>query len=164
MIDHKPGHADWLTFYINDTGSGISDDKISNLSYPFLSQTQVDHFNHGSGLTFFLCNQLFKKLNGQLNICSKVDISIRHTIRIAMEMEKKAAEKQEKLLDGVTSMLGITSKDVRGIVIEQLQAYGFDCLVNEDRQINCDDDLLLTDNPQRTDDDTLLLAGDEMGW
>ncbi|QLH62821.1 phosphotransferase RcsD [Serratia symbiotica] len=164
VIDHEPGHADRLIFHINDTGSGISDEEISNLSYPFLSQTQVDRFNHGSGLTFFLCNQLCKKLNGQLNICSKVDIGTRHTIRIAMEMEKKAAEKQEKLLDGVTALLDITSKEVRGIVTEQLQAYGADCLVDEDRQINCDYDLLLTDNPQRTDDDTLLLAGDEMGW
>lgn len=106
VIDHEPGHADWLIFHINDTGSGISDEEISNLSYPFLSQTQVDRFNHGSGLTFFPCNQLCKKLNSQLNICSKVDIGTRHTIRIAMEMEKKAAGKQEKLLDGVTSPTG----------------------------------------------------------
>nr|WP_201786741.1 hypothetical protein [Serratia symbiotica] len=45
MIDHEPGHADRLIFHINDTGSGISDEEISNLSYPFLSQTQVDRFN-----------------------------------------------------------------------------------------------------------------------
>ncbi len=122
----------------------------------------MDRFNHGSGLTFFLCNQLCNKLNGQLNICSKVDIGTRHTIRIAIEMEKKAAEKQGKLLDGVTALLDITSKEVCGIVNEQLQAYSADCLVDEDRQINCDYDLLLTDNPQRTDDDTLLLAGDKM--
>ncbi|MCR2752435.1 ATP-binding protein, partial [Salmonella enterica] len=90
---------------INDTGSGISNEEISNLNYPFLSQTLVDRFNHGSGLTFFLCNQLCKKLNGQLDIRSKVDIGTRYTIRVAMEMERKEPQEQEKLLDGVTALL-----------------------------------------------------------
>lgn len=89
VIDHEPEHPDRLIFQINDTGSGISNEEISNLNYPFLSQTLVDRFNHGSGLTFFLCNQLCKKLNGQLDIHSKVDIGTRYTIRVAMEMEKK---------------------------------------------------------------------------
>ncbi len=37
VIDHKTGHTDRLIFHINDTGSSISDEEISNLSYPFLS-------------------------------------------------------------------------------------------------------------------------------
>lgn len=86
MIDHEPGHVDRLIFHINDIGSSISDEEISNLNYPFLNQMHVDRFNHGSGLTFLLCNQLCKKLNGQLDICSKVDIGTRHTIRITMKM------------------------------------------------------------------------------
>jgi two-component system sensor histidine kinase RcsD len=164
VVDHEPGHPDRLVFHINDTGSGISNEEISNLNYPFLSQTLVDRFNHGSGLTFFLCNQLCKRLNGQLDIRSKVDIGTRYTIRVAMEMEKKEAQEQEKLLDGVTALLDITSEEVRGIVTQQLQAYGASCIVAEDRQINRDYDVLLTDNPQRADDYTLLLATDEAGW
>ncbi|MGJ5869602.1 phosphotransferase RcsD [Serratia sp. OLHL2] len=164
VIDHEPEHPDRLIFQINDTGSGISNEEISNLNYPFLSQTLVDRFNHGSGLTFFLCNQLCKKLNGQLDIRSKVDIGTRYTIRVAMEMERKEPQEQEKLLDGVTALLDITSDEVRGIVTRLLQAYGADCLVAEDRAVNRDYDVLLTDNPQRADDYTLLLATDEPGW
>ncbi|HGM6628106.1 TPA: phosphotransferase RcsD [Serratia marcescens] len=164
VVDHEPEHPDRLIFQINDTGSGISNEEISNLNYPFLSQTLVDRFNHGSGLTFFLCNQLCKKLNGQLDIRSKVDIGTRYTIRVAMEMEKKEPQEQEKLLDGVTALLDVTSDEVRGIVTRLLQAYGADCLVADDRAVNRDYDVLLTDNPQRADDYTLLLATDEPGW
>lgn len=86
VINYEPGYTDQLIFHINDSGFGISDEEINNLKYSFLSQTQVDSFNHGSWFTFLLCNQLFKKLNGQLNICSKVDIGTRHTTRIAMKI------------------------------------------------------------------------------
>lgn len=164
VIDHEPEHPDRLVFHINDTGSGISNEEISNLNYPFLSQTLVDRFNHGSGLTFFLCNQLCKKLNGQLDIRSKIDIGTRYTIRVPMEMEKKETEAQEKLLDGVTALLDITSEEVRGIVTHLLHAYGASCIVADERQINRDYDVLLTDNPQRADDYTLLLTSDEAGW
>ncbi|VEA66871.1 Sensor-like histidine kinase RcsD [Serratia plymuthica] len=164
VIDHEPEHQDRLVFHINDTGSGISNEEISNLNYPFLSQTLVDRFNHGSGLTFFLCNQLCKKLNGQLDIRSKVDIGTRYTIRVPMEMERKDTEAQEKLLDGVTALLDVTSEEVRGIVTTLLHAYGASCIIADDRQVNRDYDVLLTDTPQRADDYTLLLTTDEMGW
>ncbi|MGB8664576.1 MAG: phosphotransferase RcsD [Serratia inhibens] len=164
VIDHEPEHQDRLVFHINDTGSGISNEEISNLNYPFLSQTLVDRFNHGSGLTFFLCNQLCKKLNGQLDIRSKVDIGTRYTIRVPMEMEKKDTEAQEKLLDGVTALLDVTSEEVRSIVTTLLHAYGASCIIADDRQVNRDYDVLLTDNPQRADDYTLLLTTDEAGW
>ncbi|WP_252405277.1 ATP-binding protein, partial [Escherichia coli] len=45
VVDHEPEHPDRLIFQINDTGSGISNEEISNLNYPFLSQTLVDRFN-----------------------------------------------------------------------------------------------------------------------
>ncbi|EFE95632.1 phosphotransferase RcsD [Serratia odorifera] len=164
VVDHEPEHPERLVFHINDTGSGISNEEISNLNYPFLSQTLVDRFDHGSGLTFFLCNQLCKKLNGQLDIRSKLDIGTRYSIRVPMEIERRDDEEQEKLLDGVTALLDITSEEIRGIVTHQLQSYGANCLIAEDRQINRDYDVLLTDNPQRADDYTLLLASDEAGW
>lgn len=164
IVDHEPGHPDQLVFHINDTGSGISNEEISNLNYPFINQTLGDRFNHGSGLTFFLCNQLCEKLNGKLDIRSKVDIGTRYSIRVAMEMEKKEAGEQEKLLDGVTVLLDITSEEVRGIVTQRLQAYSASFIMVEDRKTNRDYDIVLTDNPQRADDYTLLLATDEAGW
>jgi two-component system sensor histidine kinase RcsD len=166
VVEHEAERPDQLIFQINDTGSGISNEEISNLNYPFLSQTLVDRFNHGSGLTFFLCNQLCKRLNGQLDIRSKVDIGTRYTIRVPMEIVHPQEEdaQEEKLLDGVTTLLDITSEEVRGIVTHWLQVYGANCIIADDRPVNRDYDVLLTDNPQRADDYTLLLASDEPGW
>ncbi|MFA3761697.1 phosphotransferase RcsD [Yersinia sp. 2466 StPb PI] len=162
-VGHEPGHPEQLIIQITDTGVGISDEEISNLNYPFLSQTLVDRYNHGSGLTFFLCNQLCKKLNGQLEIRSKVDIGTRYTIRVTMAIQNEQVEEQEKLLDGVTALLDITSEEVRSIITTLLNSFGANCIVADDRLPGRDYDVTLTDNPQQYDNFTLLLVSDEVG-
>ncbi|CNK03308.1 phosphotransfer intermediate protein in two-component regulatory system with RcsBC [Yersinia mollaretii] len=162
-VDHEPGHPEQLIIQITDTGVGISDEEISNLNYPFLSQTLVDRYNHGSGLTFFLCNQLCRKLNGQLEIRSKIDIGTRYTIRVTMAIENEQQEEQEKLLDGVTALLDITSEEVRSIITTLLGSFGANCIIADDRLPGRDYDVTLTDNPQHYDNFTLLLTSDEVG-
>ncbi|GAA3600834.1 phosphotransferase RcsD [Gibbsiella greigii] len=164
VAETDPASPDRLIFHVNDTGAGLSSDELSNLDYPFTSQALADRFNQGSGLTFFLCNQLCKKLNGQLDIRSKPDIGTRYIIHVTMEAEQKEEEEPEKLLDGVKALLDITSEEVRSIVTHLLHTYGADCLIAEEHAANHDYDILLTDNPQRADDYTLLLASDEPGW
>lgn len=163
--EHDAEQPGQLVFHITDTGSGISKEELSNLNYPFLSQTMLDRFNHGSGLTFFLCNQLCKKLGGQLEIRSKLDIGTRYTVRIKQaleEIEPHAAH--EKLLDDVTLLLDITSEEVRGIVTRTMNAYGAVCIVADERQITREYDVLLTDAPQNSGQYTLLLTSDEAGF
>ncbi|MBU9829583.1 phosphotransferase RcsD [Rahnella sp. FC061912-K] len=156
---------DQLVFHITDTGSGISKEELSNLNYPFLSQTLVDRFNHGSGLTFFLCNQLCKKLGGQLEIRSKLNIGTRYTVRVKQRPEAQEIEAEhEKLLTDVTALLDITSDEVRGIVTRTMNAYGAVCIVADERQLMREYDVLLTDNPQNSDKFTLLLTDDESGF
>ncbi|CNH82236.1 MULTISPECIES: phosphotransferase RcsD [Yersinia] len=162
-VDHEPEHPEQLIIQIIDTGVGISDEEISNLNYPFLSQTLVDRYNHSSGLTFFLCNQLCKKLNGQLEIRSKVDIGTRYTIRVTIDVENDQQEEQEKLLDGVTALLDITSEEVRSIITTLLNSFGANCIIVDDRLPGRDYDVTVTDNPQHYDNFTLLLASDEVG-
>ncbi|EPW5279580.1 phosphotransferase RcsD [Yersinia enterocolitica] len=162
-VDHEPGHPEQLIIQITDTGVGISDEEISNLNYPFLSQTLADRYNHSSGLTFFLCNQLCKKLNGQLEIRSKVDIGTRYTIRVTIAIQNEQEEEQEKLLDGVTVLLDITSEEVRSIITTLLNSFGANCIIVDDRLPGRDYDVTVTDNPQHYDNFTLLLASDEPG-
>ncbi|KQN46966.1 tRNA(5-methylaminomethyl-2-thiouridylate) methyltransferase [Serratia sp. Leaf50] len=163
--EQDPEHPDQLLFHITDTGSGLSKEEISNLNYPFLSQTLVDRFNHGSGLTFYLCNQLCKKLGGQLEIRSKIDIGTRYTVRVKQTFEAIDTEAtDEKLLDDVTVLLDITADEVRGIVTRIMSAYGAICIVADERQPTREYDVLLTDNAQHSDNYTLLLTSDEMGF
>ncbi len=165
--EQDPEHPDQLIFHITDTGCGLSKEELSNLNYPFLSQTLVDRFNHGSGLTFYLCNQLCKKLGGQLEIRSKIDIGTRYTVRIkqtleAVDTEAEAAD--EGLLDDVTLLLDITADEVRGMVTRVMSAYGAICIVADERQPTREYDVLLTDNAQNSDSFTLLLTSDELGF
>ncbi|MGE4798899.1 phosphotransferase RcsD [Yersinia hibernica] len=162
-VDHEPGHPEQLIIQITDTGAGITDEEISNLNYPFLSQTLADRYNHSSGLTFFLCNQLCKKLNGQLEIRSKVDIGTRYTIRVTIAIENEQEEEQEKLLDGVTLLLDITSEEVRSIITALVNSFGANCIIVDDRLPGRGYDVTVTDNPQHYDKFTLLLASDEVG-
>ncbi|HEI6963715.1 TPA: phosphotransferase RcsD [Yersinia enterocolitica] len=162
-VSHEPEHPEQLIIQITDTGVGISDEEISNLSYPFLSQTLVDRYNHGSGLTFFLCNQLCRKLNGQLEIRSKIDIGTRYTIRVTMAVDNLQEEEQEKLLDGVTALLDITSEEVRSIITTLLSSFGASCIIADDRLPGRDYDVTLTDNSQHYENYTLLLTSDEIG-
>ncbi|PLR40845.1 phosphotransferase RcsD [Chimaeribacter californicus] len=164
IVESEPQQPEQLIFHITDTGSGISKEEIRNLNYPFLSQTLIDRFNHGSGLTFFLCNQLCKKLNGQLEIRSKADIGTRYTVRILLGVEPRDEEESEKLLDDVTVLLDVTSEEVRSIVTRLLAGYGANCITAEDRQISRDYDVMLTDNPHHCDRYTLLLSSDEAGF
>ncbi|MCB5307998.1 phosphotransferase RcsD [Yersinia massiliensis] len=162
-VSHEPEHPEQLIIQITDTGVGISDEEISNLNYPFLSQTLVDRYNHGSGLTFFLCNQLCRKLNGQLEIRSKIDIGTRYTIRVTMAVDNSQEEEQEKLLDGVTALLDITSEEVRSIITTLLSSFGASCIIADDRLPGRDYDVTLTDNSQHYENYTLLLTSDEIG-
>lgn len=162
-VSHEPEHPEQLIIQITDTGVGISDEEISNLNYPFLSQTLVDRYNHGSGLTFFLCNQLCRKLNGQLEIRSKIDIGTRYTIRVTMAVDNLQEEEQEKLLDGVTALLNITSEEVRSIITTLLSSFGASCIIADDRLPGRDYDVTLTDNSQHYENYTLLLTSDEIG-
>lgn len=164
IVENDSQNPEQLLIHINDTGSGISKEEISNLNYPFLNQTLVDRFSHGSGLTFFLCNQLCKKLNGQLEIRSKVDIGTRYTVKLPVELLPKESQESEKLLDDVTVLLDITSDEVQSIVTRLLNAYGAICITGDERQVNRDYDVMLTDNPQNCDRYTLLLASDEPGF
>lgn len=161
-VEHESGNPEQLVIHITDTGAGISAEEMNNLNYPFLSKTLVDRYNKGSGLTFFLCNQLCKKLNGQLDIHSKPDIGTHYTIRIAM-MVQMPVENEEKLLDGTTALLDITSTAVRGIITTLLNMFGADCIIADDRRTTRDYDVLITDDPQRYDRYTLLLTSDELG-
>jgi two-component system sensor histidine kinase RcsD len=159
-----PQSPEMLNFQITDTGDGLSQDELNNLNYPFLSQALADRVNQGSGLTFYLCDQLCKQLGGKLAIHSKQGIGTRYNISIKQQMVSQETDEQgEKLLDDVTLLLDITSDEVRTRVTRVMSEYGARCIVVDERQPKHDYDVLLTDNPQHSDAYTLLLSHDECG-
>lgn len=111
-------------------------------------------------MTLFLCNQLCNTLGGKLHIHSKTGLGTHYTLTVRVEPETLPAE-EEKLLDGINVLLDITSNEVQHIVSHLLTGWGANYLLVDDRQVNQQADLCITDDEQRSADYSILLSGDD---
>ncbi|MEQ4511506.1 MAG: phosphotransferase RcsD [Dickeya sp.] len=153
--------ADQLLIRISDTGTDISGMERDNLVHPFATTPLSDRFRHNSGLTLFLCNQLCNKLGGQLQINSRPGLGTQYVLTLKMQPEPLPAQEDEKLLDDITLLLNITSDEVRTIVSRMAGNWGADVVVYDERLVNQDADITITDDPNRVNSDTLLVTSDD---
>ncbi|TDT58794.1 two-component system sensor histidine kinase RcsD [Enterobacter sp. AG5470] len=160
-MDESAG--DRLTFRILDTGVGVSNSEIDNLHFPFLNPTQGDQYGKANALTFWLCDQLARKLGGHLNIKAREDLGTRYSLHVKMAARPQQEESEEKLLDDVVAMIDITSIEIRNIVVRQLENWGASCISPDERLSSQEYDLFLTDNPSNLTASGLLLSDDEVG-
>lgn len=158
-----------VTLHILDTGHGIDRDEIDNLHFPFLNPTSRDALTEANGLTFYLCNQLARRLNGHLSIQSHDSLGTRYSVHLLLPLDVKNEDtstgeenEREDLLDGVSIMLDITANEVRQIVTRQLESWGAECMTADERQSNQEYDLFITDNPSNLAASGLLLSDDEL--
>ncbi|MFE4112220.1 phosphotransferase RcsD [Kosakonia sp. YIM B13611] len=154
---------DRLTFRILDTGVGVNASEIDNLHFPFLNDTQGDQYGKANALTFWLCDQLARKLGGHLNIKAREDLGTRYSLHVKMAARPQQTESEEKLLDDVVAMIDITSNEIRNIVVRQLENWGASCISPDERLSSQEYDLFLTDNPSNLTASGLLLSDDEAG-
>ncbi|MGY5956188.1 phosphotransferase RcsD [Kosakonia sp. AX9b] len=154
---------DRLTFRILDTGVGVNSSEIDNLHFPFLNATQGDQYGKANALTFWLCDQLARKLGGHLNIKARDDLGTRYSLHVRMAARAQQAESEEKLLDDVVAMIDVTSSEIRNIVVRQLENWGASCISPDERLSSQEYDLFLTDNPSNLTASGLLLSDDEAG-
>ncbi|WBM69540.1 phosphotransferase RcsD [Buttiauxella sp. WJP83] len=162
-ISEEESNPDRLLFRILDTGEGISSGEVDNLHFPFLNETHEDRYGRANGLTFYLCDQLSRKMGGHLNIKTREDIGTRYNLHIKMTAEPQPEEQEEKLLDDVVAMIDITSNEVRSIVTRLLENWGARCITPDERLASQEFDIFLTDNPSNLTSSGLLLSDDENG-
>ena len=151
---------DRLTFRILDTGEGVTASEIDNLHFPFLNDTQSDHYGKANALTFWLCDQLARKLGGHLNIKARESLGTRYSLHVKMAANPQE-EDEERLLDDVVVMVDVTSNEIRNIVVRQLENWGAACITPDERLASQEFDLFLTDNPSNLTASGLLLSDDE---
>lgn len=162
-VDADESADDRLTFRILDTGEGVSASEVDNLHFPFLHDTQSDRYGKADALTFWLCDQLARKLGGHLNIKARENLGTRYSLHVKMTASAQEIDAEEKLLDEVVAMIDITSSDIRHIVVRQLENWGASCITPDERLISQEYDLFLTDNPSNLTASGLLLSDDEPG-
>ncbi|HEB1082180.1 TPA: phosphotransferase RcsD [Escherichia albertii] len=163
-VDQDKSSEERLTFRILDTGNGINIHEMDNLHFPFINQTQSDRYGKADPLTFWLCDQLARKLGGHLNIKTRDGLGTRYSVHIKMpSTTPEVAEEEERLLDDVSVMVDVTSTEIRNIVTRQLENWGATCITPDERLISQDYDIFLTDNPSNLTASGLLLSDDESG-
>lgn len=153
---------DRLTFRILDTGEGVTLSEVDNLHFPFLNDTQSDSYGKANALTFWLCDQLARKLGGHLSIKARESLGTRYTLHVKMAATPQE-EDEERLLDDVVIMVDVTSNEIRNIVVRQLENWGAACITPDERLTSQEYDLFLTDNPSNLTASGLLLSDDESG-
>ncbi|RKO80924.1 phosphotransferase RcsD [Pectobacterium parmentieri] len=159
-VDRKNNESDTLIIQVSDTGTQVSGKEQENIRHPFLHPAAFDRFGQNSGLTLFLCNQLCNKLGGALAINSKSGLGTHYILTLKLEAEALPVE-DEKLLDGITVLLDVTSDEVQHIVGNMLTGWGANYLVSDERQITQEADIFITDDPEKKADYTLLLSHDD---
>lgn len=162
-IDQDESETERLTFRILDTGQGVTLNEVDNLHFPFINDTQGDRYSKANPLTFWLCDQLARKLGGHLNIKAREELGTRYIVHVKMPLHDQHAESEERLLDDVCIMVDVTSNDVRSIVLRQLENWGATCITPDERLNSQEYDLFLTDNPSNLTASGLLLSDDESG-
>lgn len=160
---HPEDRPDYLIIEIVDTGAGLKVDELGNADFPFLGETSRDRFSQTSGLALFLIKQLCKQLGGQLDIVARPDIGTRYTIQIQAPQELEHPQ-EEKLLEGLTTLIDISVDDVRKIVVRQLENWGANCITPDERFSGQDHDVLVTDEPANVTPWSLLLTDHEAGY
>ena len=154
---------DRLTFRILDTGEGVTLSEIDNLHFPFLNDTQSDGYGKANALTFWLCDQLARKLGGHLNIKARESLGTRYSLHVKMPANPQEEIDEERLLDDVVIMVDVTSNEIRSVVVRQLENWGAVCITPDERLTSQEFDLFLTDNPSNLTASGLLLSDDESG-
>nr|WP_204565648.1 phosphotransferase RcsD [Citrobacter braakii] len=162
-VDQDESETERLTFRILDTGQGVTLNEVDNLHFPFINDTQGDRYIKANPLTFWLCDQLARKLGGHLNIKAREELGTRYIVHVKMPLHDQHAESEERLLDDVCIMVDVTSNDVRSIVLRQLENWGATCITPDERLNSQEYDLFLTDNPSNLTASGLLLSDDESG-
>ena len=162
-VDQDESEAERLTFRILDTGEGVTLQEVDNLHFPFINDTHGDRYGKANPLTFWLCDQLARKLGGHLNIKAREELGTRYIVHVKMPLHDQHADSEERLLDDVCVMVDVTSNDVRSIVLRQLENWGATCITPDERLNSQEYDLFLTDNPSNLTASGLLLSDDESG-
>ena len=162
-VKNAENRPDLLVIDVVDTGSGLSAGEVANTDFPFLESAHQDRFGQASGMAFFLCKLLCKQLNGQFDIHTSPDIGSRYSIQLPLPAVPRQ-EQEEKLLEGVNVLIDITAEDVHKIVVHQLEGWGANCITPDERFSGQEHDVLLTDEPARMTDWSLLLTDNEPGF
>ncbi|MGG4609005.1 phosphotransferase RcsD [Providencia sp. Me31A] len=151
-----------VSLNIRDSGIGLSTQELSNLQSPFAGHTlNAIHFTR-SGITFYLCKLLVKRMNGTFSIRSSSAIGTHYEISFPATHEMMIKE-YPALLEDIHIRLNIHNADISRIVRNTLTNYGAEFLDLSESSPQKDWDLLITDNNEEHFEHIIKIDGSLLG-
>ncbi|EKT55585.1 phosphotransferase RcsD [Providencia sneebia] len=134
-----------ISIDIKDSGAGLTSEELLNIQHPFSGKIQTPSSFTRSGVTFYLCRMLCKKMGGRFTIHSSIAIGSHYKITLPIE-SATIVDNYPPLLEDINIRLSLHNLDVSRIIKNTLTHYGAKLLdLNENSHHN-DWDLLITDN------------------
>ncbi len=134
-----------VSISIKDSGIGLTNQELNNLQNPFVGQIPNPAQFTRSGITFYLCKLLTKKMNGMFSIKTSGTIGTHYEVTLPA-MNATIVNDYPTLLEDVYVRLNIHNLDVSRIVKNTLTHYGAESLDINESSPHSDWDLLVTDN------------------
>ncbi|QTL41231.1 phosphotransferase RcsD [Xenorhabdus budapestensis] len=146
-----------------DSGSGLSDKDLASLNYPFLNKLAEDKYYTNSGLVFYLCNQLCKKMEGSFEIKSKQGLGTHYIVSLPFPQYGEHVETPQ-LLEGIIVLIDISNPEIKKIIHNHLDNYGAIYFDKSTESVTEEYDIILTDKQCKAEKPTILLVGNLVGF
>lgn len=148
-----------IKFEIIASGSGLPSSDLVNRYDPFMCQVAETENRPNSGLAFYLCELLCKKLKGKLKIDSKPDIGTHYTVELPLPATESRGE-PSGILEDTLFKLNIINPSIREIINAIISENG-GILFDKNRALLQDEyDILITDFDKKARKPILFLRND----
>lgn len=126
-----------FTFEIEDTGTGIPQDKIDQIFEPFHQVKGNRHQSEGTGLGLAICNRLIKLMDGSIQVNSVLDTGSNFKVTLELPVtnnENPQTIQEEKVIIGyegnpVKILVVDDRQENRMVLVNMLKPLGFEVFV-----------------------------------
>ncbi|MDC9605892.1 phosphotransferase RcsD [Xenorhabdus griffiniae] len=170
VVNGSGKYDNQIQIELMDSGAGLSEKDLTSLTYPFLNQSVQDKYSTNSGMTFYLCNQLSKRMGGSLDIRSKLGLGTHYVINLPLSHHDDENSETPPLLEGITVLTDINNPEISKIVHNYLNNYGAAYFDKRKEGITEEYDIILTDRlykeekQYKPEKPTILLVGSLAGF
>ncbi|OTA17313.1 multi-sensor hybrid histidine kinase [Xenorhabdus vietnamensis] len=164
IVNSSGKYDNHIQIELMDSGSGLSERDLIGLNHPFLNKSVEDKYSTSSGMTFYLCNQLCKRMGGSLDIKSKLGLGTHYVINLPLSQHDDENGETPKLLEGITALIDINNPEISKIIHTYLNSYGAEYVNKRKENITEKYDIILTDKQYKEEKPTILLVGSLVGF
>ena len=115
-------NSDYVIISVHDTGIGIDEKLVQSLFEPFVqADSAITRKFGGTGLGLAICKQLTEKMNGTIDVTSKINTGTTFTVNIPLKLDEKALIHNDKQTGQSNICLLLEESPIRQSIVEYCQ-------------------------------------------